>query len=476
MSLPDLYSFPPVGLYPPSVVLPWEDVPRQDVQETDDELAAYWNAEEAAYRAAVETYFAGVASHLPGYDHAPYEVTVLRLGTHGLIVGHTPSDAQHVTVKPLLDVLDRPGESWNLFDIVDRMDVMRAWFTLAGGCFTLDAAEESGTRRAFADALNLLWHVQGPEWFETLARSVLEAEGVRLIDDAVEGADLVGDVVVREPMGYRRVERWGYRVIGPGADPLTEEGVSEISEWADDHSEEVVGCCIVSSGDHSTMGSALPVRAPRLRLLDRPLLVQTVHAHPHLLDDHFAAYGAALAQARGDSPPLAPAVAARLRHCPRGRGSFAQFESLGTECLSAIFGDALGAARKQKTTEDGVRRPDAVFPIRGDHPLWGRLRSRFGSDFLVVDFKNHSAPIGGDVLEDASKYGTDAVGKFVLVVSRAGGGASVLKRAIRVLNERGVCVLVIGDEHLVEMASLRDREERPEAVLSELLDDFLTSV
>ena len=477
MTLPKRFGYPPAGLYPPRMALPWEEISPSEIEETDDELVAYWNTEEASYRTTLETYFPRVAPHLPGYDYAPYKVTVLRMGKNGLIVGHTPSDAQQVVVKPLSDVLDKPsGSSWTIYEVGDRIEAMRLWFNFAGGSYSLERAEGAGAYRAFHDALLLLWHVQEASWFEAFVRGVLEAEGVRLADETLEGADLLGDVVVSESLGYRRVERWAYRVRGPETEGLTEASLAAISDWLDEHADSIVGCGVVTADDRSALGSALRVEDPRIRLIDRPLLVQLAHDHPHLLDEHLAAYGAALARASEESPPLAPRLRARLRSCPPGRVAYAQFEKLAQGALTEIFGDSLGAPRTQKATRDGVRRPDAVYPIRSSGSFWERIRARFGADFLVVDFKNYKTPVKGAVIDDAAKYGADAVGNLVLVVSREGMAERAKDRAIRVYRDRTVCVLVVGDDDLIAMAELRDIGEPPEALLNDRLDEFLTSV
>ncbi|GAB5550216.1 MAG: hypothetical protein SangKO_099760 [Sandaracinaceae bacterium] len=444
------------------------------IGETDDELVTFWTEEERSYRETVERYFPRVAPHLPGYDYAPYEITVLRLKS-GLIVGWRPSDAEWVEVEPLSSYLVKPdGTNRTIFELREHLEAFRIWVDLSGGTYPLSRARDMGAQRAFAEALQLLWHVQEPEWFEKLVRSVLEAEGVMLADGTLDGVDLVGEVVLHEPGGYRRVERWAYRVIGPEGDPLTEGALGALSEWLDAHSEDVVGACIVTSGDHSTVGTALRVTDPRLRLLDQPALVRVVHNHPDVLDEHFAAYSAALQRAAELSPPLAQTLAAQLQECPRGHSTYVQFEQVGTQALSDIFGEALGAPRKQQATADGVRRPDAIYPIRDEGGFWGRLRTRFGADLLVVDFKNHSAPIRGQVIDDASKYTSPTMGNFVLAVARAGGDDTATARSLRLI-QKGECVLVLSDEDLVEMAAMRDRGEAPELLLSERLGPFVES-
>jgi hypothetical protein len=92
---------------------------------------------------------------------------------------------------------------------------------------------------------------------------------------------------------------------------------------------------------------------------------------------------------------------------------------------------------------------------------------------MIVDFKNYTEPIGSDVLYDVEKYANDAIGRFILLVSRQGPKVGIETTQIRLYRDRQVMVLAIGDAHVLEMVARKERGESPEDVLEDLLDEIL---
>lgn len=64
--------------------------------------------------------------------------------------------------------------------------------------------------------------------------------------------------------------------------------------------------------------------------------------------------------------------------------------------------------------------------------------SGFGADFIIVDFKNYRDEIDSDVIETVSNYANRALGKFVVAVSRKGGGSAARGGQLRVFKDREV--------------------------------------
>jgi hypothetical protein len=162
----------------------------------------------------------------------------------------------------------------------------------------------------------------------------------------------------------------------------------------------------------------------------------------------------------------------RLRACPTGKAHFDEYQKLGTEIWSYIFADKLGAPRVERGTADGVQRRDTLFRNLRKSSFFDRVFSRFGADFVIVDFKNYKDELDSDVIESVSNYANEALGNFVIAVSRKGGGSAARKGQLRVFKKK-VLVLAVSDEQMLEMVARKERGEEPEDELEDLLNELL---
>jgi hypothetical protein len=163
----------------------------------------------------------------------------------------------------------------------------------------------------------------------------------------------------------------------------------------------------------------------------------------------------------------------RLEACPTGREHFEEYENLCTEVWTYLFADKLGLPKIQKPTSDRVQRRDSLFPNLRKSPFFERVFSRFNADFIILDFKNYRDRVGSDVVEDVSHYANQALGNFVIAVSRKGGGSAATAGQIRLFKERKIAVLALSDQQMLEMIARKERGGEPEDILSDLLDELL---
>src|SRR5262249_16056062 len=152
----------------------------------------------------------------------------------------------------------------------------------------------------------------------------------------------------------------------------------------------------------------------------------------------------------GDDSELAKYRAA-LQACPPGQLHFRTYEDLGVELLRYLFPTELGEPRVQPRTEDGVERRDVVSRSNRCSRFFHRESDRFNADFIIWDFKNYGEPISGEVINDVATYASPALGQLVVVVSRRGGNESARATQLRRLRNDKRMVLVLSDEHLLEM-------------------------
>jgi hypothetical protein len=335
---------------------------------------------------------------------------------------------------------------------------------------------------ALKQALDFLWLGIDGQTFEKLCMELLEAEGFaeeRMpAEPSVQeiGADTVREVLIDEPAGFRRVENWAFEFKHHRNNRVSAKDLREIEARFNTQTSDIDVLCLITSGDLTTIGRAVSVENPRVRVWDRTILNQLVNKYLPILEKYFAPYPRAVQalteQFNQVSAKRYDEFNSRLAQCPSGREHFRTYETIGTELWQYIFEGKLGGPRVQHTTSDGVQRRDCLFPNLRRSYFFQRVFDRFHADFVIVDFKNYGDPINSGPIEEARTYANKALGNFVVVVSRKGGGSLALDTQIRLLRD-DIVVLTLSDAQMLEMVSRKELGEEPEDLLTDLLDELL---
>lgn len=444
----------------------------------DKVLRSYVNTYWETFRRDVELYFGELAGHLDWYRSYPFHTTVVRLGPQGTVIGHKPSGEAQVDVVDVADVTS--GDHVNIFEIQKNLDVEVVKFDFTYRSYDGSDAERAAHVDAFEAARDLFWQALPPNDFEKLCRKLLEAEAVRPVEreaSADKILDLVALVFLEEPAGFVREETWGFEFKHYRSQRPSAAAIHELERYLANDGESLDAMCLVSSGDLTSIGRNLSIQNPRLKVWDRDILDRLLYKHSDVMREFFQGYRSALDKLNSDLQP-APLneFSRRLQNCPSGREHFQDYEDLGTEILSFVFGDKLGAPNLQCRTADGVQRRDVVFRNNRTSRFFARIGDRFDADFLVVDFKNYAEPIDGTAVTDVASYSNPALGRFVLVVSRQGAGKSSRAAQIRLFNHANQIILVVSDAQLVEMVKRKSSGEAPEDLLEDALDELLVAV
>lgn len=476
-------------VYPPSHMTPKESQERLETNEqleqdiTDETLAEYAEGVITHYRAITEQHFSSLTPYLALYAQYPYKITVVRIGPHGTFIGYKPATEPSVEVIRIQD-FNPPLESMNLFDVRDRLDANFMTFDLSDRTYDASEAEIEGTRLALSDALHILWVGIDAPRFTSLCLELLDAEGVgnevgeeEETDAGIE-FDTIREMLLQEPAGFRRIERWGFQFRHYRDDRISASDLRELETYLEEHPDAVDAICLMTSGDLTTIGRSIAVKNPRLRIWDREVLNRLVNKHLKILEKYFAPYPAAIQAlsqepSSGDSSRLEE-FKQRFGACSTGREHFAEYEVIGTELWQYVFEGKLGEPKVQRPTADRVQRRDSLFRNLRSTPFFERIFKRFDADFLIIDFKNYGDPVNSDVIEEVATYANRALGNFVIAVTRKGGGSAALAAQIRILRDRGTAVLTVSDEQMLEMIARKERGEEPEDVLEDLLDELLT--
>lgn len=472
-------------IYPPSQLTLKESSASNEVQQSepidvsDENLRLYPDALLAQYRLVIEQHFANLAPYLALYAQFPYQITVVRIGRNGTFMGYKPAEKAAVTVMRLEDFEPRI-EYANLFDLQNRLEANLMTFDFTIRTYDSDEARIEGTRMALADALHLLWMGIDAFTFEKLCIELIEAEGmtdeIDITTPTNVSFDTVREVTIKEPAGFRRLERWAFQFKHHKDNRISATDLHSFETYLAEGPEEIDTICLITSGDLTTIGRNIAVENPKLRIWDRDVLTRLVNKHLTVLEKYFALYPVAIEILNREFDPANAKryleFKQRLQACPSGIENFQKYESIGTEIWQYLFEGKLGHPKVQQTTKDRVQRRDSLFPNLRKSPFFQRVFARFDADFVIVDFKNYADPISSDVIEDVSHYANKALGNFVVVVTRSGSGSAAMTAQVRLFRD-GKAIVVVSDAHMLEMLARKEQGDDPEDVLSDLLDELL---
>ncbi len=440
------------------------------------------------YRHTLETFFPYIAPHIDMYTGYPFESLVLPLGDRGAIIGHKPSS--QATVHVVHDDAEHPLASpLNIFEVAARWQTSIISFDLSAQKYDAEAAKLAGIRQALGDALEVFWRILDAATFTRLCLQLLHLEGIEIEESSStsdDGTDAVGTVYLHEPAGYRRAEQWAFQFKHAASDErVSVSAIRQLEVQLTKRATTPAVTCFVTSGDITSIGKHVALRDDRIRVWDRPVLDRLIHLHLDAISPFFPQYADAIE--RLESPPATPTLdhagvttpdrrthyQEELSKCPTGKKHFAQYEKIGMEIWDHLFSPTLQRTKPQAWTRDRVQRRDVLFKNRGGNRFWDRVNNKLAADFVIVDFKNYREPVDGSVIAEVSKYANDAVGRFVIVVSRKGADDGVPESQIRTFRDTHAVVIVVSDDQMLEMVERKERGEPPEDVLEDLVDTLL---
>jgi hypothetical protein len=234
--------------------------------------------------------------------------------------------------------------------------------------------------------------------------------------------------------------------------------------------------CIITPDDLTSVSRYVAADNERIRVWDRSILDRLANKHLDILRNYFEQYPNAvkelsrrLVKEQDNLDAQFRELIGGLQKCLPGPENFAKFESIGIAFLEALFTDELGSPQPQVRTQDGTQRRDVLFRF------FDRLFHRFDADSIIVDFKNYANEIDPPTVNDVCRYANKALGRFVLIVSRKGAANSLPETQIRQYRDNNIACLVIDDNDLIEMSGRKCRQQRPEDVLEDKLDELLRS-
>lgn len=171
-------------------------------------------------------------------------------------------------------------------------------------------------------------------------------------------------------------------------------------------------------------------------------------------------------------------LCATLRGVPRGRGNVAanKYERAVQEVLEYVFGTELTKWRRQRPTDDLLRR-DIVAKITGSHSFWIEIVRDFRTRFVTFECKNYSTKVTQEEVYSTEKYlHKNALRSFAVIVSRDMVTKSAIVAMKGALRESGRLITWLCDDDLCDMLSMRDSGGEIYDILAERIDKMLLEI
>lgn len=446
---------------------------------SDETLVHYVTNFLEQYRKTLEQYFSEIAPFLTTYRNYPYKVSIVRMD-NGVFIFYQSAVENLVEIQDFDEL--SPKVEANLFEIKKLFDPCWGEFDFSNREYSKIEAEIRGKAMALDDVLQVFWLlIEKGEDFEKVCLNLIEAETEyclerKIIEDSGSEIDLKLEIILNEIADFRKTENWGFIFKHYKEDRITADLLHQIEiQLENDHSLDIV--CLVTSGDITSIGRAIAVKNPKIRVWDRGILNRLINKHLTVIGKYFRGYDLAVETLSSEIEKIRYSrfkeFESKLANCPTGKEFFTQYELICKEILDYIFEDKLKPFNNQSLTRDGTQRRDSIFRNLRNSKFFERIFNRFDADFIVFDPKNYSNKITKREFESISKYPNKAIGKFAVLTSRKGASDTALKTQDRIYRNDGNVILSISDLNMLEMIIRKERGENPEDVLEDLLDKLL---
>lgn len=160
-----------------------------------------------------------------------------------------------------------------------------------------------------------------------------------------------------------------------------------------------------------------------------------------------------------------------------GRANWSAYERKCIDILKYLFEEDLSLWEEQNSTDDGLSRFDLICRIKSKDDYWKFLIKAFNTRFLLLEFKNYCDPIGQNQIYTTERYlYNKALRSVAIIIAKNGASRKAEIAAKGALKEHGKLILIISDDDLCRMLSLKANGDNPNDYLSDLLDKWLVSL
>lgn len=151
----------------------------------------------------------------------------------------------------------------------------------------------------------------------------------------------------------------------------------------------------------------------------------------------------------------------RLNNCVSGKKDWSKYEELCIEIFEYLFKNGFRnyIVEKQSNTDSGILRRDLIINNlpKETNSFWGDIKSTYGSNLIICEFKNYTEPLNSNTLYNTTKY-LNNQNRVILTFSRNGLDESAKNLQLRLLKERKMLILSLTDKdvyHMLDEMELR---------------------
>jgi hypothetical protein len=162
-----------------------------------------------------------------------------------------------------------------------------------------------------------------------------------------------------------------------------------------------------------------------------------------------------------------PDIRRDLNKIKPGQKQAAEFQVLVAKILHEVFCPHLDEPHLEVSNESGSSRYDIVFMNRAEHGFWHDIKISRGNAIVIFDAKNKRKLEPSDA-DKMLRYSGPWRGEVLFLVCRYPPASSFTTRAADLLKEKGICLVVLSDQQLEEMHTLRQHGSDAAVVVERL--------
>lgn len=171
------------------------------------------------------------------------------------------------------------------------------------------------------------------------------------------------------------------------------------------------------------------------------------------------------------------ALGSGLERLASGHDSWAQYQRLVADIIEELFVPPLANPRYESSDGLGRNRRDIVLENNAADGFWSHVRERYSAEYVVVDAKNDSKPIGkASVVAFAHYLKVHGCGLFGILATRLGPGKAAAYAAREVWISERKLILILNDEDLRNMLTFSAEGGTAEDVLRRRVMEFRLSL
>ena len=168
-----------------------------------------------------------------------------------------------------------------------------------------------------------------------------------------------------------------------------------------------------------------------------------------------------------------------LDNIKKGREDAKKYEKFMEMLIKEMFLNDLNLFVAQNRTEDGLNVFDMICKIKNniDDEFFSTIENFFNSKYILFEFKNYRELIKQGEICTTEKYlFNTALRNVAIIITRKGIDKNGQKMIRGILRESGKLIIVLNDEDIKAMIELYENNERVSIILSQKLDEILTTL